>query len=176
MENKKASVWKIGILIGCLTGIASIAYSIIMEIFSLFELGWIGNIPSYVISLAGILYSITVFKMKNENQLTLGQGISVGTIASGMSGIIGGAFMYFYMNFFGSKLMDYTFSKMTADLQASGMNAAQIEQAINMSKSWMSSPLMILMGLFGGLLTGAILSLIISLFLKTDKLNNQIEG
>ena len=77
-------------------------------------------------------------------------------------------FMFVYFKFIDPTFIDKTMDLMRANLEEKGMDASQVETAINMSSMFLSPASMAGFTLIGSLFMALILGLILGLILKKD--------
>jgi hypothetical protein len=86
-----------------------------------------------------------------------------------VSGLLSSAYSFVYMKFIDPSVMDQIFKKAEADMEKKGLSPEQIDQAMEMSKVFMSPGAMFVWGVVGSILLGFVFSLIIAAFVKKDK-------
>lgn len=160
------NVWAIGAKGGLYTGLVLILISLIV-----FLAGWYGNkygstISSVISYIIGIFLTHKAFKDQGNGYLTYAQGLGLGTILGGVSGILSSAFMVIYLTVIDPALMQTQMETARIQLEEDGMSDAQIDQALEISEMFMSPVSMFLMGIVGGIIFGFIVALIVSIFTK----------
>ncbi|WP_400190119.1 DUF4199 domain-containing protein [Hymenobacter sp. B81] len=157
----------VGLRYGVLTGIVSIIFSLIMFATNSEESPL--KYVSYIISIAAIVLAHQYFKRHNNGFMSFGQGVSIGTILSVVSGVLGAIFIYIYATVidtnFTTRLLENARTKMEAD----GTSPEQVDQAMAMTSKFMTGPSMALFAVLGALIGGLILSLIISAITKRNQ-------
>ncbi|MDZ7897304.1 MAG: DUF4199 domain-containing protein [Arcicella sp.] len=167
MENQTTTTrtaLKWGVIIGIISMLYSTAYLVA---------GQIGNqalsYPIYVVIGVGIYLAMNEFKKENQGFMSYGQGLGLGTLMSAISGLISSFFSMAYMKFIDPTITDQIMKKAVEDMEKKGIPDEQIDQAMEMSKIFMNPGAMFIFGLFGSILIGFILSLIIAAIVKKDK-------
>lgn len=167
MENQTTTT-RTALKWGVIFGIISILYSTAIMVS-----GQIGNkalgYPVYIIIAVGIYLAMNDFKKENQGFMTYGQGLGLGTLMSAIIGLLSGFFSFAYMKFIDTTISDQIMSKAVEEMEKSGATDEQIDQAMEMTKMFMSPGSMFIFGLLGTVLIGFILSLIIAAILKKDK-------
>lgn len=167
MENQTTTT-RTALKWGVIIGIISILYSTVIMVT-----GQIGNqlltYPVYLIIGVGLYLAMNDFKKENQGIMSYGQGLGIGTLMSAVSGLISSFFSMAYMKFIDPTITDQIMKKAVEDMEKKGIPDEQIDQAMEMSKMFMSPGAMFVMGLLGSILIGFILSLIIAAILKKDK-------
>jgi hypothetical protein len=160
MENQTTTT-RTALKWGVIIGIISILYSTAIMVS-----GQIGNqalsYPVYLIIAVGIYLAMNEFKKENQGFMSYSQGLGLGTMMSAISGLISSFFSMAYIT-------DQIMKKAMEDMEKKGIPDEQIDQAMEMSKMFMSPGAMFAFGLFGSILIGFILSLIIAAIVKKDK-------
>jgi Protein of unknown function (DUF4199) len=167
MENKTTTT-RTALKWGVIIGVISILYSTAIMVS-----GQIGNqaltYPVYLIIGIGLYLAMNDFKKENQGFMSYAQGLGVGTLMSAISGLISSFFSMAYMKFIDPTITDQIMKKAVEDMEKKGIPDEQIDQAMEMSKMFMSPGAMFVMGLLGSILIGFILSLIIAAIVKKDK-------
>lgn len=114
----------------------------------------------------GIVLAHKSFKNMNGGFMSYGQGLSIGTIVSGVTGALSGIFSYIYMSFIDPDYMNRVMEITRSRMEEKGLDDAQIDQSMAMVSKFSGGPLTIVFGILGALLFGFIISLIISAFTK----------
>lgn len=172
MENQPSTA-RSAIKWGLIIGVASIAFSTIIFLSGQFgnqTLSYLG----YLILIAGLVLAMKDFRTQNNGFMRYGQGLGLGSLTSAVSGVLSGAFMYVYMSFIDTTLNDQILDKAREQWEKQGMSEQQMEQAAEMSKSFMGPGAMFVFGVLGSLIFGVILSLIIAAIMKKDPPVNEM--
>lgn len=155
----------VGIRYGLITGLIATVVSLLqLALISDPEtpLRWL----SLVIMVVGIVLAHKSFKNMNGGFMSYGQGLSIGTIVSGVTGALSGIFSYIYMSFIDPDYMNRVMEITRSRMEEKGLDDAQIDQSMAMVSKFSGGPLTIVFGILGALLFGFIISLIISAFTK----------
>ncbi|WP_246343564.1 DUF4199 domain-containing protein [Adhaeribacter radiodurans] len=154
---------------GLICGIISIVYSLILNItdlaFTNKALSWI----SFVILIGAIVLAMREFKRQNNNYMSYGQGLGIGTLVTTVSSLLGGIFTFIYVKFIDTGFIDKMREMQVSELEKRGMSDDQIEQAISVSEKMMTPGMIVVFAVFGGLFFGFLLSLVISAILKRTR-------
>ena len=154
---------------GIIFGIISIVYSLILNItdlaFTNRALSWV----SFIILIVAIVLAMREFKQQNNNYMSYGQGLGIGTLVTTVSSFLGGVFTYIYVKFIDTGFIDKMREMQVAELEKKGMNDDQIEQAVAMSEKMMTPGMIVVFAILGGLFFGFLLSLLISALLKRTR-------
>ncbi|MES2517585.1 MAG: DUF4199 domain-containing protein [Bacteroidota bacterium] len=167
MENQTTTT-RTALKWGVIIGVINILYSTAIMVS-----GQIGNqtmgYAVYLIIGVGIYIALTDFRKENQGFISYGQGLGLGVLQSAIVGIISGFFTFGYMKFIDPSITDQMLKKAVEEMEKKGMPDDQIEQAMEYSKMFMSPGALFIFGLFGTILVGFILSLIIAAIVKKDK-------
>ena len=104
-----------------------------------------------------------------NGQMTYGQGVGTGTIVALVSSSILCIFMYIYMTYINPELIDYIVAEQQKQFAAQHMSAEQQATATRMLRMFSGSAWQSVMVLVGGTLIGVVISLIVSIFVKTKE-------
>lgn len=166
--QEEPSVARIALKYGLITAVASIIYNTILIIAEQNQnqaLSMLG----LVILIVGMVYAMREFKSSNDGFMSYGQGLSIGTLLSAISGLLGSAFIIFYSQFIDTnyikKLMDYS----RGDMESRGMSDAQIEAGMEFSEKFMSPGIMFAIGVLFSVFFGFIIALIISAIMRRNR-------
>lgn len=155
---------------GAILGIALIIYSLF-----LFLTDNIGNVGlgfiSYALSIAGLTMAMRDFRSQNGGLMTYGEGLSVGTLTAGVSGLLSGLFSVFYTTIIDTSVMERMLDQARERLEESGLSDDQIEQQVEFMKMFQSPGLTFVFGIIGSIVLGLVLSLIIAAFIRRTKAN-----
>lgn len=158
----------VGIRYGILTGLASVIFSFGLNTTGLDQspVKWL----SLVILVVGIYLAQNYFKQQNTGFMSYGQGLSIGTILSVVTGVLCGIFTYIYVLYIEPEYIARILDKARADMEArGGMTDAQIEQGMMWTAKFMNGPMMFAFALLGTLFFGFIISLITSAIIKNPR-------
>ncbi|MEM9858822.1 MAG: DUF4199 domain-containing protein [Bacteroidota bacterium] len=121
-----------------------------------------------VVAIVLIIMAHREYKNEGDGYMSYGKGLGIGTLLSLVSGVISSIVSYVYLKFVDASYFDLVRDEQIAQMEESGLSDDQIEQALEYS-SFSSSPEFILIAvIFGALLFGFILSLIITAFTKNS--------
>ena len=124
---------------------------------------------SFVLMIVAIILAMKDFREQNKGFMSYGEGLGLGSLVSAVLGLLGSAFTMFYTRFIDNTLITQGLDKARADMEARGMDDAQIDQAMELSQKFMSPGIMFAMGVLGYILMGFVISLILSAIFRKDK-------
>lgn len=164
--SPKTSVSAVAVRYGLIVGIITIIYSIILYITDLHITSKSLSYISFLILIVGIYLAHKYFKKENGGYMSYGQGLGIGTLLSGIVGLLSGIFTFFYIQFIDTGLMERAQEMQIVELEKRGMSEEQIEQALEMAKSLTNPGMMIVLSIITFLFLGFLFSLIISAITK----------
>ena len=167
MENK-ATVPSLAIRYGLITGLVLIIYSAVLQITGLATNQVLGYV-SYLFLIGGIIMAIKGFKNSNDGYMSFAQGLGLGSILSGIAGLLSAIFMYVYIKFIDNSFIEKIQEIQIAAMEEKGMSDEEIDQAMEIAGKFMTPEIMFIFGILGMLFIGFILSLIISAIMKNEK-------
>jgi hypothetical protein len=173
MEEKKTSLGMHSLIYGCYTGLALIAFSLILYVANLY-MNDVLKYFSLVFMIAGmVIGAIQYRKVQLNGFMTYGQSFSVNFLIGLFASILSTVFFFFYVKYintgFIQELLELTRQKMEA--KAGTMSQEQIDQAMAMTEKFMTPVWMVIWGFLGSAFWAAVFSLVISIFLKKNDPN-----
>ncbi|MDI9858925.1 DUF4199 domain-containing protein [Flectobacillus roseus] len=167
MENQTTTT-KVALKWGIIIGICSVVFSTLIMVLGMVANQAIGFV-AYIIIGIGVFMAMSAYKKENNGFMSYGQGLGIGALMAAVSGLLSSAYSFVYMKFIDPSVMDQIFKKAEADMEKKGLSPEQIDQAMEMSKVFMSPGAMFVWGVVGSILLGFVFSLIIAAFVKKDK-------
>lgn len=167
MENQTTTT-KVALKWGIIIGIFSVVFSTLIMVLGLVANQGVGFV-AYIIIGIGVFMAMNAYKKENNGFMSYGQGLGIGALMAAVSGLLSSAYSFVYMKFIDPSVMDQIFKKAEADMEKKGLSPEQIDQAMEMSKVFMSPGAMFVWGVVGSILLGFVFSLIIAAFVKKDK-------
>lgn len=168
--NDQPSSARVALKWGGILGIALILFTLV-----LFLTNNVGNtglgFVSYAISIAGLILAMRDFRTANGGYMTYGEGISVGTLTSAVSGFLSSLFYVFYTTIIDTGVTGRMMDQMQERFEESGLTEEQIEQQMNVMRFFQSPGLTFVFAIISAIVAGLILSLIIAAFMRRNKTN-----
>lgn len=159
----------LGIHYGLLTGLASIIFGF-MILATAQESNTILNLLNYVILGVGIFFAQKRFKSANENHLSYGQGIGIGTLLALISGLLSASFYYIYCEFIDPDVITRLAESIRAKMIAEGnTDEAQLDQIVNITMKFSTGLISVVLGIATSVLSGLLLALIITAITKNPR-------
>ena len=156
---------------GLITGIALVVYSIILYTLNQTTNGALSLII-YGILIGGLIVGMREYRTTNGGYMTYGEGMSLGALLSAVAGLLSSAFTVFYTQVIDPGFQERLVGQVRDQMEEQGkLSDEQIDQAIEWMQKFQSPGLQFMFGLFGTILIGVVLSLIIAAFIRRNKTN-----
>ena len=158
----------VGVRFGLLTGLVSIIFSFILFITHADQspVRWLG----LAILVGAMVLAHNAYKKAHNGFMNYSEGLGIGAIMGGVSGVLSTIFNFLYMKFidpeYMSRIMETTRTKME---EKGGMTDEQIDQAVSMVQKFSSGGWMVVFGVVGSVLFGFLIALVISAITKNSK-------
>jgi hypothetical protein len=164
----KCSLLNNSLKYGLITGVAMVLLSLLFYVLDVTMTGWI-QYASLVILLAGIVVGTLAYRDKcSRGYLSYGRSLGSGVLISVVVGLIMAIYSYLFFNFFDPgellKLKQIAEEKMFEK----GLTDEQVEQAMSMTKMFMTPVFIAISSLFSMALWGTVFSLLASIFIKKN--------
>lgn len=155
---EQPSTWSIGLKYGLISTAISIVFFLVLVLTgqNAFDNTW--NWIGVGISIIILFIAQKEFKDQGTTYMSYGQGIGIAVYIALISIIIGGLFMYIYVEFIDTTAMDPFYAKQRADMEAKNVPDEQMEIAIKWTKMlfW---PMYFVVGMFFSVLTALIVTI-----------------
>ncbi|MDB5240644.1 MAG: hypothetical protein JWP57_1269 [Spirosoma sp.] len=169
--NDDVSSARVALKWGLITGVALIVYSTLLNVLGQMTNGWL-TVVVYVIIVVGLVLGMREFRSLNGDYLTFGQGMGLGALLSAVAGMISSTYNVLYNTVIDPGLQERFMNNMREQLEDQGkLSDDQIDQAMKISKMFQSPGLQFVAGIFGSILVGVFLSLIVAAVLRRHKAN-----
>ncbi|GAB3642217.1 DUF4199 domain-containing protein [Spirosoma arcticum] len=166
--NDQVSTARVALKWGIILGVALIIYSLI-----LFLTDSVGNsklgLISFALSIGGLVLAMRDYRTLNGGYMSYGEGLSVGTLTSGVSGLLSSLFSVFYTTVIDTGVMERMIDRTRDQLEESGLSDEQIDQQITFVEMFQSPGLTFAFGVIGAVIFGLLLSLIIAAIMRRNK-------
>jgi hypothetical protein len=166
MEQQQAaetiSVRSAGIRYGLISAVFSIVYFLVLRMTGVDMNGpaqWLG----WLVGAVFIFLAQKYYKDNGDGYMDYSQGIGVAFWMGLISSLISSAFTYIYIKFVDTAFLDYIAGKQMEEFQKNGMSDEQIDQAVKMSKMFMTPEVIAGMGLVMGIIGTVLIALIVTL-------------
>jgi hypothetical protein len=166
--EEKASTARTALKYGVVTALAIMVFTTILNVAGQSQNKWLAML-SYVIMIVGIVLAMKEFREVNKGFMTYGEGLGLGSLVSAILGFLASMFAMVYLKFIDPTIMAQTLEKARADMEAQGLDDAQIDRFMEASQKFSSPGIMFAAGVFGYLFMGFIFSLIIAAVIRREK-------
>lgn len=165
---EKCSLMNNSLKYGLLTGTAMVLLSLLLYVMDVTMSGWV-QYASLVILLAGIVIGNLAFRDKcSGGFLSYGRSLGSGVLISVFAGLLMAIYSYLFFSFFDPgelvKLTQIAEDKMFEQ----GLSDEQVDQAMSMTKMFMTPVFISISSLFSMALWGTVFSLLVSIFIKKN--------
>ncbi|MFM7857159.1 MAG: DUF4199 domain-containing protein [Flammeovirgaceae bacterium] len=155
----KPTVMSTALRYGGFMTLIGIAFNMILIVVgsSPFDRNWLNWIPT-IISIALVVLAHNYFKQKGDGYMSYGQGLGIGFLSVLLSFLMGGLFLFIYINFIDPKIMDEVWEKTRTQMEDQGQNEEAIEIVLKYIKMFFW-PIYLIGGAFMSLVVGLIISI-----------------
>lgn len=166
-SNTKPSMMQTALTWGLITGFASIIYTLILY-FSDLILNKPAGYAGMVISIIGIFLGIKAFRDNSlDGYISYGRALGTGVLISLFASILSVIFMFILYTVIDTELVSKILAETETQMAAKNLPSEQVEKAMEMTKK-LFLPMLVVMGILGGVFFGFIISLIEAAILKKD--------
>jgi hypothetical protein len=166
--QQHTSIWKANFNSGLILGLIAVVYSLIIYFLDLTFNTYQGYI-FYVIQVVCLFIFIKSYRENfNHGYITYGQAVGSGVVISLYSAIITAIFVYILYAVIDPGLVNKQLAFMEEVMVKKGLPQASIDQAMKMEAKVIKPAIMAPLSIFGGVLWGAILSLIVAIFVRKE--------
>lgn len=167
MENK-VSIWKNSVNYGLIGGILMIALSLILWITGMMENKFLGYLGFVILAFAMYLGATTWRDKFNDGWMTYGEAFKTGFYVTLIAAILTAVYSFAFFEFIdpgfmASKMVDAENAMLEAN---PNMSDEALETAMSMTAKFTSPIMMTVFSLFGTIVFGTIISLIVAIFAK----------
>lgn len=166
--EQSVSTARVALKYGVLTAIVIMVYTTVLNVA-----GQALNKPltyiSFIFLIVGLVLAMKNFREENGGYMSYGDGLGLGSLMSAVMGFLSAMFSMLYTRFIDPTILTQAMDQARMDMEARGLSDAQIDSAMEVSQKMMSPGILFVMGVFGYVLMGFLLSLIIAAVLRRDK-------
>jgi Protein of unknown function (DUF4199) len=167
---EKVSTARIALKWGLICALIGILYSSIAFSTELWKTWYFGMTFSVILYFTALYFAMREFKENNGSLMTFSQGLSIGTLLSATSAILGVAFDMIFKKIINPNLEVEQIEMIREQYENFGMSDEQIEEAIaRVQSSTSSMGLTFIGGVFVIIFLGFLASLIMSAIMKKEK-------
>jgi hypothetical protein len=167
--EEKVNPWKANLTNGLILALIGIVYSLVMYFLDL----TLNNYQGYVLVLIQFVVMYFLLKSYRDNylhgQISYGQAVGAGVIMYLYSVILTSVFTYILYTIIDPGLVAKQLAMAEQAMRARGnMTESQIDTAMKFTEKFMKPGIMVISGIFIGMIFGTIISLIVSIFIKKE--------
>ncbi len=167
MENK-VSVWKANLNTGIILGLIGIVWTLFLWFIDQSLNKGLGYV-FFIVLIAGLVFGIRSYRDKYKNGfITYGQSLGAGVVIMIYYSIIASVFGFFLYSYIDPGLVAKMLAQTEQVMVDKGVAESIIEQSMKIQAKIMVPWVLTLIGVFGGVFQGTILSLIISIFTRKE--------
>lgn len=164
--EQKSTFWKSAMVYGLYLALVLTLFSVILYVSGLILNTKVGYV-SIVLTIAGIVIAQINYRNRELNGvISYGQAVGFGVAIMLFAGIVTALYTIVLYTFIDPSLIDQMKAVQEEALLGKGMSEDQIEAAMSMTSKMMTPAWMSIMGLFGSVFSGTIVSLLTSIFVK----------
>lgn len=167
MEHK-SSVWKDNFNNGLIMGITGIVYTLLIYFLDLTFNQYAGYF-FYLVQLFLMYYLLKSYRNNYKNgYLTYGQAFGAGVVISVYAAVLSAVFTYILYSYIDTDLIAKQLAFVEETYIKNGMPQTTIDSAMKVQAKIMKPAIMAPISIFGGTAFGAIVALIVAIFVKKE--------
>jgi hypothetical protein len=169
--NEKLSPTRVALKWGVILGISLMLVTLIMYLTDQGSNPWFGLL-TLVAMVSVLVLSMQEYRKLNGGFMTYGEGFGIGALLSAVAGLLSSLFNTFYNVVIDPTIQQRAFEQARERLEDQGqLSDEQIDQALEISQKFQSPGFTFIAGVFGTIIMGAILSLIIAAIIRRNRSN-----
>ena len=168
MENS-TSVKSVAYPFGIALALYSILYLVLIYVFNISETNWIVGIISTIIQIAIFIFSLTTFKKKNGNLISLKQALKVGLGVGVIAGLIVAVYTFIHYTYIYPEFLQNMYDTQVLAMSEQGLTAEQMEGGLTWLEYTSSPWLYSVVAIIGNLLFAFVVSLLTGLIIRNDQ-------
>jgi hypothetical protein len=162
------SIWKANFNNGLAMGLIAVVYSLVIYFLDLTFNTYQGYI-FYVIQVVMLYIFVKSYRENyNHRYITYGQAVGSGVVISIYSAIISAIFVYILYAVIDPGLVNKQLAFIEETMIKQGLPQASIDAALKIQKKVIQPAILAPISIFGGILWGTILSLIVAIFVRKE--------
>jgi len=154
---------------GAMLGTLLIVVSLVFYLLNITDTT-VSSIITYIALGGGVFYAQNHYKLNfGDGFLSFGKALGVGTLTCVFAALISSVYTYVFLAFVDSSMIDLAMEEAYRGMQEQdNMTEEQIDQAMQMTTSFMTPGIMSVFAFLGTVFFGFIESLVIAIFTKKD--------
>jgi hypothetical protein len=166
--EQKSSVWKDNFNNGLIMGITGIVYTLLIYFLDLTFNQYAGYFY-YLVQLFLMYYLLKSYRDNYKNgYLTYGQAFGAGVVISVYAALLSAVFTYILYSYIDTDLIAKQLAFVEETYIKNGMPQTTIDSAMKVQAKIMKPAIMAPISIFGGTAFGAIVALIVAIFVKKE--------
>jgi len=166
--EENVSVWKANLVNGLILGMIGIIYTLVLYFFN----QTFNKTLGYLFFLIQILALFFLVKSYRDNYLhgfiTYGRAVGAGVVIFLYCSIIAAIFSYLLYKFIDTGLVEKSLSYSEELMQKRGLPQSAIDAGMNIQRKIMKPGIMAPLSIFGSMIYGTIMSLIVAIFVRKE--------
>jgi len=167
--EERPSTARLALKWGVIWGVSSIVYMTIVYVTGQFTNNTLNWLSSILFAVTFVALAMREYRTLNSGFLNYGEGVSLGTLTSVVTGLISTTYNFIYTTFIDPTIREQIREQIRARAEEQGMSDAQINQTLEVSDMFQTPGITFFLGVLGAGLTGLIVSLIVAAFLRQNK-------
>ncbi|WP_338872354.1 DUF4199 domain-containing protein [Spirosoma sp. SC4-14] len=168
--NEQPSSTRLALKWGVILGIVLMLITLVLYLTDQTTNPWF-SVLTLAVMIAALILAMQEYRKVNGGFMSYGEGVGMGALLSGVAGILASAFSTFYNVVIDPTIQQRAFEQARERLENQNMSDEQIDQALEFSQKFQSPGFTFIAGVFGTIIMGALLSLIIAAFIRRNKNN-----
>lgn len=169
--NEQPSTARIALKWGAFLGLGLMAITLVMYLTDQ-TTNPVFSVLTVIAMIACLVLAMRDFRSQNGGYMSYGEGLGTGALLSAVAGLLSAAFITFYNVFIDPTIQQRAFEQAREKLEEQGgLSDDQIDQMMEMSQKFQSPGFTFIAGVFGTLIMGFLLSLIVAAFIRRNKTN-----
>jgi prepilin signal peptidase PulO-like enzyme (type II secretory pathway) len=175
MEQKSASIWKSTFVSGIYLGIVLILISVVFYVMGN-PTSKVAQYLTYPVLIAGVIYGQINYKKTLNGTMSYGQALGAGILTVVFASLISGIYTFVMHKFVDPSLQEQM--RIAAEeqiLKQGNVTEEQLDVAMSLTSKLMTPVMLFFSAIFGGALSGLIVSLITSIFTQKKPVDDFVE-
>ncbi len=128
-----------------------------------------GSLTFLIIPATILFLALADFKKLNSGFISYSQGLGIGAMTGGITGLIAGIFGFIYLKFVDSSVMERIKEVQISKMEEQGLSSEQIDQSMQMVGKFMGPGMILVSSIIITIFVYFIISLIVSAIQKHEK-------
>lgn len=169
--NDQPSTARVALKWGSFLGVALMLITLVMYLTNQTTNSWF-SLLTIIAMIVFLVLAMREYRSVSGGFMTYSEGLGIGALLSAVGGLISSTFIVFYNVVIDPTLQQRAFEQAREKLEEQGsMSDEQIDQALEISQKFQSPGFIFIAGVFGTIIVGFLLSLIIAAVIRRNKTN-----